>query len=112
MHSIYSAETLVQVEHARSVLSEAGIETAVRNRYLSGAVGELPAFECWPELLLLDPSQAGRARALLEQLHAPPARAQAPWRCAGCGEYLEGQFGQCWNCGQTAPDPDDDLPRG
>ena len=24
---------------------------------------------------------------------------QAPWRCSGCGEDNEGQFGACWNCG-------------
>ena len=26
-----------------------------------------------------------------------------PWVCARCGERLEGQFAQCWNCGADRP---------
>jgi len=25
----------------------------------------------------------------------------SPWRCAACGEEIEGQFRECWKCGSA-----------
>jgi hypothetical protein len=38
-------------------------------------------------------------RRLLEELSSP-SRGE-PWRCLGCGEELEPQFGACWQCGHS-----------
>jgi len=40
-----------------------------------------------------------RAKALLENWFKKEDA--AAWRCAGCGEDLEGQFGSCWKCGES-----------
>ena len=41
-----------------------------------------------------------RARELVEQeLHGPGLEEPA-WTCPGCGERIEGQFTECWNCGR------------
>jgi hypothetical protein len=37
------------------------------------------------------------ARELIAQLRTPVSG--DPWTCAKCGEVLEPQFSQCWNCG-------------
>ena len=43
-----------------------------------------------------------RARALLHELRHP---APLPsWCCFACGELVEGQFFQCWNCGSSRAD--------
>jgi hypothetical protein len=31
---------------------------------------------------------------------APLHAVKKSWACAGCGESIEGQFSECWNCGR------------
>lgn len=97
MIRIYTADTLAIVEYLRSVLAGQRIETLVRNQYVSGAIGELPVFDCSPELWLIDETQLERAQALLREL-LTPADGTAR-RCPACQESIEPQFGQCWQCG-------------
>jgi hypothetical protein len=41
------------------------------------------------------------AQALVKTLAEAAEHSQdAPWKCAGCGEELEGQFTACWKCGE------------
>jgi len=101
--AIYSAETLVQIEHIRALLQSEGIRTTVKNQYLSAGWGELPAFDCWPELWLVNERDAERARCLLREYLQPEDSHSQDWLCAHCGERIEGQFGQCWNCGADKP---------
>ena len=106
MHKIYSAETLTLVEHVRAVLAHEGIKTSVHNQYLSGGLGQLPAFDCWPELWLFDDAKLSQAQAIIDRLFNDandpvPAR----WVCQHCDETIEGQFAICWNCGTDSPNP-------
>ena len=40
-----------------------------------------------------------RADGLLKQMNNEGNRACQPlWKCPQCGEDIEGQFTQCWNC--------------
>ena len=51
---------------------------------------------------VVDPGEAGPVLAFLRG--APAQRhAGERWRCAQCGESLEGQFTECWNCGASRP---------
>ena len=93
------------IEHVRAVLAQEGIKTSVRNQYLTGGIGQLPAFDCWPELWLLDDAQTQRAQAIINTLLAESTHvALASWRCQACQEMIEGQFALCWNCGEPSPD--------
>jgi hypothetical protein len=47
---VFRAASLLQVAHARNVLTAAGIESEMRNQYLAGALGDLPMLETWPQL--------------------------------------------------------------
>ncbi len=96
MQRVFRAPTLIQVAHARNVLTAAGIRSELRNEFLAGAMGELPMMETWPQLYV-DPIDAPRALRALAQAAAPAAG--EPWTCAGCGERLEPQFTTCWRCG-------------
>ena len=51
MRKIFSSESIVEVSHLRNLLETAGIACQIRNDRLSGALGEIPFVECWPELL-------------------------------------------------------------
>ena len=82
------------------LLCEAGLSATIQRQYLSGLAGQLPPGECLPEIWLDDPEHLERGRALLADLQQLPQRR---WYCRGCGEWVEGGFEQCWNCGALMP---------
>ena len=96
MKRVFRAASLLQVAHARNVLTAAGIESELRNQYLAGALGDLPMLETWPQLLVEDRLEAAALRALDEAGRTPSG---APCTCGECGEQLEPQFTTCWRCG-------------
>lgn len=102
MRRFYRSHDRLEIYRLHDLLQTHGIVCVVRNDYLSGAAGELPPTECWPELLLIDDQDWAPARKLLEAALAPVDA--APWRCPGCGEHLDAAFGRCWRCGRDAPD--------
>ena len=104
---IYSAPVLAQVAHMRQVLEMQGIECRIQGEYRSGAAGEIPLAEAWPELWVIDPAQVEEARRVVDEALQPPGPAQPDWTCPRCREVNEGQFGACWSCGTGVPaDPD------
>lgn len=104
MQRIYSAGDSVTIDYLQSVLDAAGIESLIKNQYLSGAAGGLPPNECWPELWIADESHYEESLRLIAAALAPPARDLCDWTCPGCGELIERQFGECWKCGAHSPD--------
>ena len=99
MKRVYRAATLLQVAHARNVLLTAGIQSELRNQYLSGALGDLPMMETWPEVFVDDADELFALSALARSQARPLGN---PWRCVACGEESEPQFTQCWRCGAEA----------
>lgn len=99
MKIVYTAKHPAEAHVLRGVLESAGIRAAVRGDQLYGAYGELPVL---PTLWINDAARAGEAQHLIaEFLNGTPARRHQheQWRCPRCGEHLEGQFTDCWNCG-------------
>jgi hypothetical protein len=82
------------------MLNQQGFAVTVQRYFLGGIAGDLPPDQCWPELWVTDDAQLGPARAALAQLQN---QVGASWVCSACGEWIEGSFGQCWNCGAAAP---------
>ena len=93
------ADNLLVATLWQRVLEAAGIACEVRNRYIGAAVGELPADQVAPQLWIRDERDIDRARKLLDELRRPSPLPS--WCCFGCGELVEGQFFQCWNCQAT-----------
>jgi hypothetical protein len=89
-------EHAIAAAHYAGALRAAGIDCEVRSTVLSGALGEIPFLECAPQIWIRDTLDEPRALELIEQLRSPVAG--APWTCPQCGEVLEPQFAQCWNC--------------
>jgi len=100
MKKIYSAQDSLMISHLKNVLEGRGIECVIKNGDLAIALGELPPIECWPELWVVDETQYPRAEEVLERALAPLGPVTKPWRCVRCGEEVEGEFGECWNCGR------------
>ncbi len=101
MTLLVRADNLMIATLWQHMLSGAGIRCEVRNRYIGAAVGELPADQVAPQIWLLDARDEARARALLDELRKPTT--SPAWCCFGCGELVEGQFAQCWNCQSMRP---------
>ncbi|SIT50263.1 conserved hypothetical protein [Paraburkholderia piptadeniae] len=104
MMKLMRAPNVVIGQHWVNLLAAAGIECELHNRYLSGAIGEIPADQCAPELWLVDERDEMLARKVIDAASNGPAANAPGWRCTHCGEWLEAQFTVCWNCG-TARDP-------
>jgi hypothetical protein len=96
MKRVYRAASLLQVAHARNVLLAAGIQCELRNLYLSGAMGDLPMMETWPQLYVDDNDEQFALSALKR---ASSVQVGSAWICAECHEQLEPQFTCCWRCG-------------
>jgi hypothetical protein len=100
MMRLTRAPTVIAAQHWINVLQNAGIPCEMHNRFLGGALGEIPADQCAPEIWLLDERDEAVARRLLDAAMSGPQGAASAWRCRRCGETLEAQFTSCWQCGE------------
>ena len=103
MKPVFTAKHPTEAHLVRGMLEAEGIRAEVRGDQLYGAFGELPVL---PMVWILDDSLDIEAMRLVgEFFRGTPARRHAHqrWTCPACGEQLEGQFTDCWNCGTARP---------
>lgn len=86
----------------RGALEAEGIRCVIKNEFLSGASGELPINETWPELWVSD-ADWSMAQSLVADLQQKTAGRE--WVCPRCGEVLEAQFTECWACAAKSLKP-------
>lgn len=98
MKRLYASADRLFVGHLAEALKSQGVRCLVRNQFLAGAAGELPVNETWPEIWVLDDDKLEAARKVLQELLGDDNEARC-WRC-NCGELLDPQFTQCWQCGR------------
>jgi hypothetical protein len=101
MRRVFTTKDPLMIGHLQNVLATFGIDCVTKNVYLSAAAGELPVIECWPELWVVDDQRHAEAQSILKKTLAPLESVKKPWHCTGCGEEIEGQFSECWKCGQN-----------
>lgn len=126
MVKVYTAANPTHAHLVRGMLENHGIRAIVQGENLWGARGELPfTTESAPSVHVTD-KDADRARQLiaehesriapahcshcgydlqgLDKSRCPECgtefRSTTPWNCTTCGETIEGQFDQCWRCGE------------
>lgn len=100
MKKLTSAESIVTITHYKNVLAAEGIQSEIRNQHLGGIMGEMPVFETWPQLWIVNDLEFDLATQLIAAADAETH--EAAWTCGKCGEQNEGQFAACWNCGANA----------
>lgn len=103
MKKVYSSEDRMLVGYVQGILESNGIHCFMKNENLAGAVGELPPNEVWPEVWVMHEHEVERAERIIKDLLVDQTDA-SNWCCPNCREIIEGQFGQCWNCGTPAPE--------
>lgn len=101
MKKVFTHENRMILFNVRNVLLSEGIATVVVNEFAGGGVGDLPAFDTWPELWLEDEAQLERAQRIVQSItgksRETPGQA---WFCRGCQEQNDAAFAICWNCGR------------
>lgn len=98
--------TLIEAQHCANLLQSAGIRAEVRNRFLAGALGEIPPTEAWPQVWVPAAQDTAAAlECLREASRDLPGQCPA-WVCPHCGETIEPQFAACWRCSRPRPADD------
>ncbi|MGH8471230.1 MAG: DUF2007 domain-containing protein, partial [Gammaproteobacteria bacterium] len=99
MKRVYCSEDRLLVGFLKGVLDGHRIDCLVKNEYLIGGIGELPPGACWPELWVIEESDLPQARTLIASVLKGGSSTE-PWCCTVCGEWIEPQFAECWQCAQ------------
>ncbi len=96
---IYTSPDLPMVGNIKNILESYGIACTIQKQFSSGAIGDIPAIECWPELWIVDPNEFERAKEIVNEAMNPQNENLPTWNCPVCHEIIEGQFTACWKCG-------------
>jgi hypothetical protein len=102
MKTVYSAANIALVSIFQRLLEERGIKCWTKNEALLTGIGEIPPIETWPQLCVEDEDYSEAKRLVEEALSAKDI--DISWKCDSCGEVIEGQFTECWNCGKSRPE--------
>jgi len=102
MKKVYTSSDNVLIGYLRGILDDQKISCLIKNEFLQGASGEIPAHETWPEIWIVEDDEEQMAKKLIEQALAP-AKWQREWKCLSCGEWIEAQFTECWKCNSSRP---------
>ena len=106
MKQVYLAQDPIEANLLVDLLGAEGIEAVVQGEHLYAIRGIVPM--SYPTVWVVDDDDYEQARALALEFDR---RQQAggeqellkPWVCLSCGETIEGQFDQCWQCGAERP---------
>jgi hypothetical protein len=99
MKRVYSSENSLEVGLIKGMLEQDGIDCLMKNQILSGALGEIPSHECWPEIWITNDADFELAMNIVEAALSPSEDSFNSWLCSS-GEKIEGQFSACWKCGK------------
>ena len=103
MTKVFVAKHPTEAHLVAGLLTTHGIEAQVRGEALFSVRGEVPvAGSTLPSVWVVDDSQITQALDLLKT-DARAVGGDRPWTCVQCGESVDAQFQQCWNCGSPIP---------
>jgi hypothetical protein len=100
MKKIVSRSSLIELAPYEFALASAGIKFRRKNEFISGAIGELPFIEAWPELWLIDDEHFEQAQQICQRIKQDVNQPQIDWSCSECKEENANSFEFCWSCGE------------
>lgn len=98
MKRVFTCSNSFELQAFKAELERIGVPYFVKNQYISSAVGELPFTEAWPELWVLNESDADQALVSCKKIESEMLKPKADWSCDMCGETNDGSFEYCWQC--------------
>ncbi len=110
MRQVYSASTPTEAHMIQGFLETAGITAFVQGDALFGVRGGVPMnSETAPSVWVADADFEQASTLVADFFREQAASAADDWTCPSCGEVLEGQFTECWNCGTSRPEAASDA---
>ncbi|MHC4532987.1 MAG: transglutaminase domain-containing protein [Planctomycetota bacterium] len=107
MKQVYIADDPTEAHLVKGILGQYGISCEIRGEALWIARGGLPlTSEALPTIWISDDNRYEEAKELTERFQngTLTSKAGANWKCSECGEEVEGQFTECWQCGANQPE--------
>ena len=107
MKQVYIADDPTEAHLVKGIFHQYGISCEIRGEALWRARGGLPlTSETLPTIWIFDDNRFEEATELTERFQngTLAANAGANWKCPECGEEVEGQFTECWQCGANRPE--------
>lgn len=102
MKKVYSHENQFIVNNMKNIIEAENIDTFLKNEFTQGAIGEIPAFDTWPEIWVVEDHDAKKALAIVEKVQQSSRREE--WMCNNCAEKNDASFDFCWQCQQENRD--------
>lgn len=96
MKLLYSNESLFMVTNVKNIMEAQGIDVFIKNEFSQGAIGEISAFDAWPEVWLFNEGDFQRATEVLQA--SEKLNDREDWTCKNCQEQNASSFEICWNC--------------
>lgn len=106
MEQVYIANDPTEAHLVKGILEQYEISCEIRGEALWNARGQLPlTLDTLPTIWIFDDNRYEEAMKLVEQFvnGTLSANTGSPWKCPECGEGVEGQFTDCWQCGTNRP---------
>lgn len=107
MKQVYIADDPTEAHLVEGILKQYGISCEVRGESLWCARGQLPlTAETLPTIWIIDDNRYEEATELAERFKDGTLTSGSgrDWKCPECGEEVEGQFTECWQCGANRPE--------
>ena len=96
MKMVYTNENQFLTNNVKNIVEAQGIKVFIKNEFSQGAVGEISAFDSWPEVWVYDDLEFERAVEIVESSQRD-SKAE-DWTCHHCTEKNDPSFEICWNC--------------
>lgn len=96
MKMVYTNENHFIVANVRNLIEAQDIKTFIKNEFSQGAVGEISAFDSWPEVWVFEDSDFDQASEIV--VSSQLIDKGGDWNCAQCAEVNDASFEICWNC--------------
>jgi hypothetical protein len=98
---VYTAANLPEAQLLADHLAERGVRARIFNANASSLAGELPIEASLPQIWVVNPADAERARGFIDEYLRSPAGPAV--KCPKCGEENPSSFEVCWSCGTPLP---------
>jgi hypothetical protein len=100
MKKLISRSSLIELAPYEFALKVADIQFSRKNEFISGAIGELPFTEVWPELWLINGEDFAQATDICKRIEQGVNQNDIDWNCTQCKEVNASSFEFCWSCGE------------
>lgn len=95
MKMVYTNESIFLANNAKNLIEAQGIKSFIKNEFSQGAVGEVSAFDVWPEIWVFDDADEKPALEILQSENNVKGE---DWVCKNCAEENDASFEICWSC--------------